>query len=81
MGSFQSFFGKEELLAKVIDCFPYPIEVYAPDGTTVLVNRAILNEYHVSSPDEVVGKYNIFKDPSVIASGQLHMLRRAFKRG
>jgi AraC-like DNA-binding protein len=77
--SFRSFFGKEELLAKVIDCFPYPIEVYAPDGTTVLVNRVILNEYHVSSPDEVVGKYNIFKDPAVIASGQLQMLRRAFK--
>ncbi len=27
--SFQSFFGKEELLAKVIECFPYPIQVYA----------------------------------------------------
>ena len=34
--SFQSIFGKEELLAKVIECFPYPIEVYAPDGTSVL---------------------------------------------
>jgi|GEM_PF-5089783 len=24
--SFQSFFGKEELLAKVIECFPYPLK-------------------------------------------------------
>jgi len=40
--SFQSFFGKEELLAKVIECFPYPIEIYAPDGTSVLVNKAML---------------------------------------
>ncbi len=44
--SFQSFFGKEELLAKVIECFPYPIEIYAPDGTAVLVNKALLKEYH-----------------------------------
>ena len=79
MESFQSFFGREELLAKVIDCFPYPIEVYAPDGTTVLVNKAILDEYHVSDPDLIVGKYNIFKDPAVIATGLLHLVKRAFQ--
>jgi AraC family transcriptional regulator len=77
--SFQSLFGKEELLAKVIECFPYPIQVYAPDGTSVLVNKALLNEYHVSSPDMIVGKYNVFKDPSVIATGQIHVLKRAFQ--
>jgi AraC family transcriptional regulator len=77
--SFQLLFGKEELLAKVIEFFPYPIQVYAPDGTSVLVNKALLNEYHVSSPDMIVGKYNVFKDPSVIETGQFHMLKRAFQ--
>jgi len=77
--SFQSFFGKEELLAKVIECFPYPIEIYAPDGTSVLVNKAMLAEYHTISPDMVVGKYNIFKDPYIVTSGQLPVLKRAFK--
>lgn len=76
--SFQSFFGKEELLAKVIECFPYPIQIYAPDGTSVLVNKALLAEYHAISPDVVVGKYNVFKDPDIIATGQLHVLKRAF---
>jgi AraC family transcriptional regulator len=75
---FMSFLGKEELLAKVIDCFPYPIEVYDPNGTTVLVNKAILAEYHVSDPGMVIGKYNIFEDPAVVCSGQLHMVKRAF---
>lgn len=75
----RSCFNKEELLAKVIECFPYPIEVYDPDGTTVLVNRAILNEYHVSDPDEIVGKYNLFKDPFIIASGQLDAVKKAFQ--
>jgi len=76
---FQSFFGKEELLAKVIEFFPYPIQVYAPDGTSVLVNKAMLAEFHNVSPDMVVGKYNIFKDPYIIASGQLHAVKRAFQ--
>ncbi|MDD2421037.1 MAG: AraC family transcriptional regulator [Heliobacteriaceae bacterium] len=77
--SFQSLFGKEELLAKVIECFPYPIQVYAPDGTSVLVNKAMLAEYHASGPDVVVGKYNVLKDPAVIVTGQLHVLKRAFQ--
>jgi len=77
--SFQSFFGREELLAKVIDCFPYSIQVYAPDGTSVLVNKAILQEFHVSDPEAVVGKYNIFKDPYIITSGQINVLKRAFQ--
>ena len=77
--SFQSLFGKEELLAKVIECFPYPIQIYAPNGTSVLVNKALLVEYHVSSPDTVVGKYNVFKDPAVIATGQIPVLKRAFQ--
>ncbi len=77
--SFQSLFGEKELLAKVIEFFPYPIQVYAPDGTSVLVNRAMLSESHVSSADTIVGKYNVLKDPSVIATGQLHVLRQAFQ--
>ena len=77
--SFQSFFGKEEFLAKVIECFPYPIQVYAPDGTSVLVNKAMLAEYHAISQDMVVGRYNIFKDPYIVASGQLSVLKRAFE--
>jgi AraC family transcriptional regulator len=77
--SFQSLSKKEELLAKVIEFFPYPIQVYAPDGTSVLVNRVILDEYHVSDPDMVVGKYNIFNDPYIIALGQLDKLKRAFR--
>jgi AraC-like DNA-binding protein len=78
IASFQSLFGKEELLARVIECFPYPIQIFAPDGTSVLVNKALLAEYHAVGPDMVVGKYNIFKDPDVIATGQIPKLKRAF---
>jgi AraC family transcriptional regulator len=76
--SLQLLVKKEELLAKVIEFFPYPIQVYAPDGTSVLVNEALLAEYHVYNPDMVVGKYNIFKDPYIAALDQLDKLKRAF---
>lgn len=68
--SFKSFPEKIELLAKVIEAFPYPIQVYAPDGTSVLVNQAMLSEYHAKDPDMIVGKYNIFQDPYIIASSR-----------
>lgn len=78
MESIQSTFAKEELLAKVIDCFPYPIQIYALDGTSMLLNKAMLAEYHAVNADMVVGKYNIFKDPDIIATGQIHKVKRAF---
>ena len=58
--SFQSFSGKEELLAKVIEFFPYPIQVYAPDGTSVLVNKVCLARISCCQPDMIVGKYTIY---------------------
>jgi hypothetical protein len=79
IASLQALFRKEELLAKVIEHFPYPIQVYAPNGTSVLVNQALLNEYRVSDPDMIVGRYNILKDPDIIKTGQLPMLKRAFQ--
>lgn len=72
-------FHREELFTKAFWCFPYPIQVYAPDGTSVMVNRAMIDEYHVSSPDAIIGKYNIFKDPYIAASGQIETLKRAFQ--
>jgi len=79
IGQIQSLYGNEELFAKVIECFPYPIQIYAPDGTSLMVNKAMLAEYPLISQDMVVGKYNIFKDPYIAALGQLPALQRAFQ--
>lgn len=69
----------EGLPSRVIESFPYAIQVYGTDGTSVLVNQALLKEYRVSSRDVVVGKYNVLTDPSVLATGQFHVLKRAFE--
>ncbi len=47
--SFQAVLGQEELFSKIIEFFPYPIEVYTRDGTAVMVNRAMLAEFGVAS--------------------------------
>ncbi|HHX28603.1 MAG TPA: helix-turn-helix domain-containing protein [Firmicutes bacterium] len=67
------------LSANAIESLPYPIHVYASDGTSVLMNEAMLIEYHSSDPGVVVGKYNVLGDPAVIATGRLDELEPAFK--
>lgn len=76
--SFQSAFENEGLQAKIIEFFPYPIQVYSPEGTSVMVNQALLREYHIPSSDMIIGKYNIFMDPSVIEAGFLKHKEKLF---
>ncbi len=75
----QSLSNDEKLLAKVIEFFPYPIQIYSPDGISVMLNKAMLDEYHAPDASMIVGKYNIFSDPSIIKMGQLSKIKKAFK--
>ena len=61
---------KKDMLAKIIECFPYPIHVYVPDGTLVLTNQACLNVMHIPSKDKVVGVFNVLKDPIIDLWGE-----------
>jgi AraC family transcriptional regulator len=76
--SFLNISDKEELFFKIIEFFPYPIQVYSPEGTSIMVNSALLDEFEISSRDMVIGRYNILKDPEVIKAGILEQLQRAF---
>ena len=76
--SFQSAFGNEELLFQLVDLFPIPIEIFAPDGTSVFVNRACCEVWNVPGPEHIVGKYNIIEDP--VVNDELG-LREYVKRG
>lgn len=66
------------LFEKVFNLFPYPLEVFAPDGTAVLLNAALLREMYLSvNPQDVIGKYNLLKDP-YIAPEMTVFVKRAF---
>ncbi|NYB73433.1 helix-turn-helix transcriptional regulator [Sedimentibacter hydroxybenzoicus DSM 7310] len=82
--SFQSFFNsdKEGLLAKAIEFFPYLIHVFAPDGTAVFVNEAVLQQYGITRAlleNTIIGKYNILKDPTISAAIPCSLLQQAFQ--
>jgi AraC family transcriptional regulator len=77
--SFQSLFEKQELLAKVIEFFPYPIQVFSLDGTARLINKAALEMIGIRSIESHVGKYNVFEDPIVQNLGVMDQVRQVLK--
>jgi AraC family transcriptional regulator len=76
---FQDMTGEVEIFSKIIEFFPYPIQVYSPDGTSVMVNKAMLEEFEVPDKGMIVGRYNIFKDKDVNNLGLIDAVKRAFK--
>ena len=53
------------LLAQLIDDFPYPIQVFALDGTALMINKVSLDLIGIRSVASHVGIYNVFADPVV----------------
>ena len=74
--SFQSLLEEQELLAKVNECFPYPIQIFSPDGTARMINKAALEMIGIRSMESHVGKYNVFQDPIVQALGFMEQVRQ-----
>jgi len=77
--SFQSLFEQQELLAKVIEFFPYPIQVFSLDGTARMINKATLDMIGIKSMEAHVGKYNVFEDPIVRGLGFMDQVRQVLK--
>ena len=74
--SFQPLFGKEKLFAKVIEFFPYPIQVFSLDGTARMINKAAMDVIGIKSVESHVGKYNVFKDPIILGLGAMDQVRQ-----
>jgi len=73
--SFQALYGKEELLAQVVEFFPYPIQLFSFDGTSRMINKATLDMMGIKSIESHVGKYNVFEDPIVRELGFMDRVR------
>ena len=74
--SFQLLFEEQELLAKVIEFFPYPIQLFSLDGTVRMINKATLEMIGIKSMESHVGKYNVFEDPIVRELGVMDQVRQ-----
>lgn len=63
----------------MLDSFPYPIQIYRPDGLLIAVNPAFLKEFRIPQANMIVEKYNILKDPTLAQFGVLGKIYTAFE--
>jgi AraC family transcriptional regulator len=75
VNSFHSLIEEQELLSKVIEFFPYPIQIFSPDGTVRIINKATLEMIGIKSIESHVGRYNCFNDPIVRENGVVDKVR------
>jgi AraC-like DNA-binding protein len=79
VSSYGALLERRELLFSVLELFPLPIEVFAPDGISLFVNSAFLKAFHIPDSSEVVGKFNVLKDGYVNQTPMLaEFMRRVF---
>jgi len=71
--------GSNDLFCDLIESFPYPIQLYKPDGLLVAVNAAFLREFSIPHPGLIVGKYNILQDPTLAGYGVSEEVHAAFE--
>ena len=64
--SFRTLIGNEGLVYQLLDLHPTPIEVFAPDGMAIFINRACLELNNIPDASFVVGQYNVYTDPMMI---------------
>jgi AraC-like DNA-binding protein len=67
-----------DLLFKLLNEFPLPIEVFSSDGTVVFLNRLFLEIGNIPPAAVLGGKYNLLSDPVMESMGLRERLRRAF---
>ena len=72
-------FSDKELLEKIIEFFPYPIQVHSLDGTTIMMNNACLSQLGIKRREEHVGVYNVFNDPIVMSLGIMDEVKKVLK--
>ncbi len=60
-----SFGATMERLYQILERFPLPIKVFTPDGEVAFANRTTLEMWNISEPAQIVGRYNLIKDPVV----------------
>lgn len=69
---------KQDMLARLIDNFPCLIEVFASDGTLLMINKAGVMASGIGEESVLLGKYNILNDPLIAGLGYLKELKKAF---
>jgi PAS domain S-box-containing protein len=70
----------KNFLNSIIEQSPNPIWISDEKGTLLRLNKACCAMLHIT-PEEVVGRYNIFEDSIVEAQGMMPLVRSVFEEG
>ncbi len=80
MTTFHPICESEEQLFQTAELFPIPIQIFKRNGDIVFINEAVLKMWNVKDTSQIIGKYNLIRDP--FANGQPELkdgIRKAFK--
>jgi AraC family transcriptional regulator len=78
--SFKPICESEERLFQTAELFPIPIQIFNRNGDIVFINEAVLKMWNVKATSQIIGKYNLIRDP--FANGQPELkdgIRKAFQ--
>ena len=78
--SFNPICESEERFFQTAELFPIPIQIFKRNGDIVFINEAVLKMWNVKDTSQIIGKYNLIRDP--FANGQPELkdgIRKAFE--
>lgn len=67
-----------EILLESFELFPYPVHIYDPEGNLMETNTAFLKLFNIPSKVDLIGQYNVLKDPLIKEWGLYDYVRRSF---
>jgi AraC family transcriptional regulator len=68
----------ESLYEKIVNSFPYPVQIFSPDGTALMINQAGVEMFGIRE-EEHIGTYNAFQDPLVRDNGVTDQLKQVLE--
>jgi len=71
---------REAFLDRIIDQSPFATWIADDEGTLIHANPA-LEKYLNLTKEQLIGKYNVLKDPLIIRQGLLPLIRSVFEEG
>jgi AraC-like DNA-binding protein len=76
---YRALIGNPELAHQMYDLMPMPINIFAPDGTAIFVNRASMKMVNCTDANLLVGKYNLKYDPVCLGIFGQEVMDRIFR--
>jgi len=76
---FRALINNAGLNYQILDLLPIPIEIFAPDGLSIFMNRAFMEMVNHHDERLIVGKYNLKNDPVCLGIIGQDLMDRIFR--